>query len=150
MGAHILTVRGFAWPTFDYHGVGAGRGHLEAPGSYWVSAEKWRLGRKSGLEKEISSLNCLPWRQFAELALPCLSQCLWKSTQWKLVGVDGLGSNYLRARTLRSEMISPAHLKWTKTATRWTPAPFCWFWLFRSTPMALRGQQVRYTFISIS
>lgn len=37
-------------------------------------------GKESGLEKEISPLNCLPWRQFAELALPCLPQRLRNST----------------------------------------------------------------------
>lgn len=66
-------------------------------------------------------------------------------------GVDGL-SSAARAPGPHgvNEMISPAHLKWTKTATRWTPAPFCWFWLSRSTPMASRGQQVRRVFISTS
>lgn len=108
-------------------------------------------GTESGLEKEISPLKCLPWRQFAELALPCLLHCLRNSTQSDFLGgLNGLRSACAAGSHQVNEMISSAHLKWTKSSTRWTPAPFSWFWLFRSTPMASRGQQVRHTFISIS
>lgn len=69
----------------------------------------------------------------------------------RIGGVDGLGSaTRAPGPDGVNEMISPAHLKWTKTATRWTPAPFSWFWLFRSTPMASRGQQVSFAFICIA
>lgn len=116
----------------------------------WICREVEAV-QESGLQKEISPLNCLPWRQFAELALPCFPQCLWNSSQWELGGIDGLGSTTCAPGPDGvNEMIAPARLKWTKTATRWTPAPFCWFWLFRSTPMASRGQQVRHIFISVS
>lgn len=101
-------------------------------------------GKENGHKKEISPLNCLPWRQFAEVALPGLFSV--SETPLRENGGRGWGSSPRLERPGRhgvNEMISSAHLKWTKTSTPWTPAPFCWFWLFRSTPMALRGQQVR-------
>lgn len=102
--------------------------------------------RKSGLGEK-SLLNCLPWRQFAEVALPCLSP----PVSPKLLSVRAEGERMGSAvapsgRTPQGEWNQRPPLlfrKWTKTTTRWTPAHFCWSWLFRFTPTASKGQQVR-------
>lgn len=84
-----------------------------------VRGEKWRLGKESGLEKEISSM-----KLFTLTSVCRTSSALSPLSVSETPLSENWGSRWARLYYYFTrpephgvnEMISPAHLKWTKTA----------------------------------
>lgn len=123
-----LTLWGFASPTFEHLGAIDRSDRLEAPGSYSES----RGGRSGGWDWKWAWERNLSPEMFTLTSVCRTSSALSASVSPKLHSVRfffGGGLNGLRSACAAgshqvNEMISSAHLKWTKSSTRWTPAPF--------------------------